>query len=141
MSLSWKALLFIAGIWRSAVSGDASILPNSQFETLSYEGIVREVMVLAAEYPHLAQVTEQSINCLYSKTPVIRYIQEAAEDVVHSVVPQRQIRVVSISYGYSTNQAVCIAMKLSVNQIVTRSISVVDQSSSWALVGRFPRAP
>lgn len=75
MSLSWKGLLYIAGIWLSGLFGDASILPNSGFETLSYEGIVREVMVLAAEYPHLAQVTEQSINPVYSKAPVIRLIQ------------------------------------------------------------------
>lgn len=72
MSLSWKGLLYIAGIWRSLVFGDAFILPNTRFETLSYEGIVREVMVLAAEYPHLAQVTEQSINPSYPRAPMIR---------------------------------------------------------------------
>ena len=51
------ATLCLAICWRLASSSDlADILPDDQFETLSYARIVQEIQDLAADYPHLAQV-------------------------------------------------------------------------------------
>lgn len=51
------ATLCLVGCWRVASAGDsADILPDDQFETLSYARIVQEIQDLAADYPHLAQV-------------------------------------------------------------------------------------
>ena len=53
--------LCLVGCWRVASGGDsADIVPDGQFETLSYAQIVQEIQDLATDYPQLAQVLVQT---------------------------------------------------------------------------------
>lgn len=47
-------MLWLSGI---AVSDSFGSLPDNQFETLSYDAIVKQIHDLANDYPHLAKVT------------------------------------------------------------------------------------
>lgn len=58
MLLRWVSrsigVLWLSGI---AVSDSFGSLPDNQFETLSYDAIVKQIHDLANDYPHLAKVT------------------------------------------------------------------------------------
>lgn len=79
MILRWVLALCLAGSWQvvDVVGEEGSTTPSGQFETLSYDRIVRELDDLATNYPHLAQV--QSYTVAVYSCMVVRSRQASAD--------------------------------------------------------------
>lgn len=71
------ATLWLVGSWRVASGGDsADIVPDGQFETLSYARIVQEIQDLATDYPQLAQVLVETTYSLEGSSQMLHHTRK-----------------------------------------------------------------